>query len=265
MLTLFHNDMSVCAQKVRMVLEHKGLPWNSEHLNLRKGDQFQPNFIKISPKALVPVLVDGESVINESNAIIQYIDEAYPDNPLMPADAFTRALVRKWLIQIDANLHVDVATISVAIAFRDQIKAINDTPEKLNNFYAQIPDPQRAALIKGMIEKGLHFEGIRPAVLAYDNLLKNMNNALVNKQWLVGQTITLADFAYAPYITRLAHLNLAQWWSDLPHLAQWLDRIIKTKGYQQGLLYWNNPDYLTLMSEKGQDAWGHIAAIIEYK
>ena len=57
MLTLFHNDMSVCAQKVRMVLEQKDLPWKSEHLNLRKGEQFTSIFLKISPKALVPVLV----------------------------------------------------------------------------------------------------------------------------------------------------------------------------------------------------------------
>ena len=161
MLTLFHNDMSVCAQKVRMVLEQKDLPWKSEHLNLRKGEQFTSIFLKISPKALVPVLVDGKQVINESNAIIQYIEEQYPSNPLMPPDPFERALVRKWLIQIDANLHVDVATISVAIAFREQMIAANETPEKLQAFYAKIPDPRRAALIKGMIEEGLYFAGIR--------------------------------------------------------------------------------------------------------
>ena len=50
MLTLYHNDMSACAQKVRFVLAVKQLEWQSEELNLRQGDQQRPEYLKINPK-----------------------------------------------------------------------------------------------------------------------------------------------------------------------------------------------------------------------
>ena len=94
MLELYHNDMSVCAQKVRMVLAHKGLEWKSIHYNLRAGEQFNPGFLKISPKALVPVLVHDGDAINESNVIDEYLEEVFPQHPLMPGDPVERARIR---------------------------------------------------------------------------------------------------------------------------------------------------------------------------
>jgi len=54
MIKLYHNDMSTCAQKVRFILATKGLEWEGEELNLRRGDQVQPEFLKINPKGVVP-------------------------------------------------------------------------------------------------------------------------------------------------------------------------------------------------------------------
>ena len=64
MLTLYHNDMSSCAQKVRFVLAEKNLHWHSEELNLRRGDQQRPAYLKINPKGLVPALDhDGDILV----------------------------------------------------------------------------------------------------------------------------------------------------------------------------------------------------------
>ena len=73
MLQLFHNDMSVCAQKVRIVLAHKGVEWQGKNLNLRAGEQFAPEFLRISPKGLVPILVHDDDVIRESSGITRLI------------------------------------------------------------------------------------------------------------------------------------------------------------------------------------------------
>ena|SRR5262249_7673565 len=84
MLALYHNDMSLCAQKVRVCLAEKGLEWESRHLVLRAGEYQQPWYRKLNPRAVVPTLVDGDKVVPESNVILEYLEETYPDPRLLP-------------------------------------------------------------------------------------------------------------------------------------------------------------------------------------
>ena len=57
MLELYHHGSSVCAAKVRIVLAEKGLQWKGHYLDILKGDQFDPEYMKLNPKAVVPTLV----------------------------------------------------------------------------------------------------------------------------------------------------------------------------------------------------------------
>ena len=84
MLALYHNDMSLCAQKVRVGLAEKGLEWESRHLVLRAAEHQQPWYLELNRRAVVPTLIDGEKVIPESNVILEYLDESYPDPALAP-------------------------------------------------------------------------------------------------------------------------------------------------------------------------------------
>src|SRR4051794_9729504 len=77
MLALYHNDMSLCAQKVRVGLAEKKLDWESRHLVLRAAEHQQPWYLELNRRAVVPTLIDGEKVIPESNVILEYLDEAY--------------------------------------------------------------------------------------------------------------------------------------------------------------------------------------------
>jgi glutathione S-transferase len=63
MLTLYHNDMSVCAAKVRTALAAKKLDWNGVHLDLRRGDAQKPEYLKLNPNAVVPTLVHDGRVV----------------------------------------------------------------------------------------------------------------------------------------------------------------------------------------------------------
>src|SRR5258708_36861064 len=93
-LALYHNDMSSCAQKGRLMLAEKGLEWESRHLDLRAGEHQKEWYIKLNPRAVVPTLIDGDIVVPESNVINEYLDERFPDPPLKPADPFGRAKIR---------------------------------------------------------------------------------------------------------------------------------------------------------------------------
>ena len=72
MLELYHNNLSVCAQKVRIVLGEKGVPWTSRYVSLTKGEQLTPEFKQLNPRGLVPVLVhDGHTIVEfERNLLI---------------------------------------------------------------------------------------------------------------------------------------------------------------------------------------------------
>src|SRR5271156_4217676 len=100
MLTLYHNDMSVCAAKVRTALAEKKLDWNGVHLDLRAGDTQKPDYLKLNPNAVVPTLVHDGSVIIESTVICEYIDDEWSDPPLKPTHSLGRARVRLWTKQL---------------------------------------------------------------------------------------------------------------------------------------------------------------------
>lgn len=120
MIELYHNDMSVCAQKVRLALAEKKLSWEGHHLNLRAADQQKPEYLKLNPNAVVPALVDNGTVIIESTVINEYLDDAYPEPRLKPADAAGRARMRLWTKQLDEGVHAATSVVSSAIAFRYQ-------------------------------------------------------------------------------------------------------------------------------------------------
>lgn len=263
MLELYHNDMSVCAQKVRMVLSHKDLDWEGPNVNLRAGEQFSPDFRKINPKGVVPVLVHNGEVVTESNVIIEYLEEVFPELALMSSDPIERAQTRVWLTRLDAGLHEQVAVISFCIAFRHQMLKKYPTKEGLQEFFSKITDPNRKAVMEDMVVNGMDSPRLYLAVFAYNKLIKDMAVALATKDFLVGETMSLADLSFLPYIERLEQLQLSAWWSEYPQIDQWLDRIRDTKAYELGIREWHNPAYIGMMKTFGAKAWPQIKEHLE--
>ncbi len=143
MLRLYHNDMSSCAQKVRITLAEKDLPWDSIHLSLRKGESRTDEYKSINPNGVVPTLIaeDGTPII-ESTVIMEYLDDAYPDFRLKPSDPISSARMRLWTKQLDEGVHDCLAIISNAVAFRYQHMQ-GRSPEELKAYFGGIPDPIR--------------------------------------------------------------------------------------------------------------------------
>jgi maleylpyruvate isomerase len=97
---------SSASYRVRIALNLKGLC--TEHIthHLRKGEQRDPAFLAINPQGLVPVLEDDEgAVLSQSLAIIEWLDETYPEPPLLPKDPLIRAKVRAFADVIACDTH----------------------------------------------------------------------------------------------------------------------------------------------------------------
>src|SRR5207244_2069156 len=74
-LELYHHGSLVCAAKVRFTLMEKGLEWKGHYLDLLKGEHFNPQYLKLNPKAVVPTLVHDGQVLVESTVICEYLDD----------------------------------------------------------------------------------------------------------------------------------------------------------------------------------------------
>ncbi len=87
-ITLYYGSGSPYAWRVQLALEHKALPYERKVLSFSAGDTRKPEFLALNPRHRVPVIVDGDFVLYESNAIVEYLDEAYAGRgaPLFPGD-----------------------------------------------------------------------------------------------------------------------------------------------------------------------------------
>lgn len=107
-MKLYSYFRSSAAYRVRIALNIKGLPYEMESIHLTKdgGRQFSDAFRAINPQMRVPALqLSGGEVLTQSLAIIDYLDEVYPDPPLLPAEALDRARVRAAAQIIACDIH----------------------------------------------------------------------------------------------------------------------------------------------------------------
>jgi glutathione S-transferase len=252
MLTLYHNDMSVCAAKVRTALLEKSLDCSFVHLDLRAGDAQKPDYLKLNPNAVVPTLVNDDRVIIESNVICEFIDDEWPDPPLKPADSFGRARMRLWMKQLDEGLHAAVGSLSFAIAFRHQWLARSS--EDRGKWLAGIPQPERRDRMQSLLELGLQSPYFEPAARRYWKLFDDFEGALEHSSWLAGDRFSLADIAFAPYLARLRHLGFDALFDRHPRATDWARRVAERPSVVGGVERWFNPKYLQLFEKQRPEA-----------
>jgi glutathione S-transferase len=117
-ITLFYGSGSPYAWRAQFALEHKALPYELKVLSFSAGDTRKPEFIALNPRHQVPTLVDGDFVLYESNALVEFLDEAYPGRglPLFPGDARMRAVIRRLVLEVD-NYYDKAAELLLDQAF----------------------------------------------------------------------------------------------------------------------------------------------------
>jgi maleylpyruvate isomerase len=102
--TFFRSSASF---RVRIALNLKGITYQQVPIHLRRGggEQLQAVYTAVNPQALVPALEDGGRILTQSLAIIEYLDEKYPNPPLLPKDPADKALVRSMALIIACEVH----------------------------------------------------------------------------------------------------------------------------------------------------------------
>jgi ganglioside-induced differentiation-associated protein 1 len=265
MLTLYDFGNSVCCQKVRITMRAKGLDWEPIKVDLFKTEQYDPKYLKLNPKGVVPTLVhDGKAVI-ESTLICEYIDETFPQAPqLIPADPWLQSRMRLWSKMVDEGLHDGVTEISFSAMFRERMK--NMPPEVREKRFRNVGDPRRTDRFKSTYDYGVKSPFVVHGVAAYERAFKMLEASIPEGKgpWMLGSDPTLADINLMPYAARLSYLGLLDLWIKArPHARAWWAIAREWPSFKSGLSDLISEPEIAEMQTHGPKIANDVAEIIE--
>jgi maleylacetoacetate isomerase len=173
-LVLYSYWRSSAAFRVRIALNLKGLRYETRavHLVREGGEQHSAAYMAINPQELVPTLVDGNVVLPQSMAIIEYLDEKHPQPPLLPADTAGRARVRALSQVVGCDIH-PIGNLRVLQQIGSQFGA---------------DDAQKAEWMRHWVSTGLH---------ALETMLASSKDT---GHFCHGNTPTMADACLVPQV-----------------------------------------------------------------
>jgi glutathione S-transferase len=270
-VVLYHHGSSTCASKVRFALMEKGIPWTGRYIDILKGEQFDPAYLALNPKAVVPTLVHRERVLVESTVICEYLEDAFPGVPLMPADPYQRAQVRLWTKLVDEELQPAAKYITYASCHRHIIRRM--PPAQFEQFMAGPPgdaesrvtgDPQWVQSKRDIVEHGVRAAGVDSKFRLYDRTLQRMEETLVDRPWLAGDAFSLADVSLTPYVNRLHMLGMAELWAGKrPRVDAWFQRVRARPTFQSCFPDQCPPELTRDLATYGSQTWPEVKRLLE--
>jgi glutathione S-transferase len=117
-ITLHGMSGSPFTWKVQLALEHKRLSYEMRWLSPSKGDLRTPEFAQLNPRRLAPVLTDCEITVYESDAIVRYLEAAYPEPTLFPGNLAAQALAFRLIAEVESHLAPSVEDLVLEILFK---------------------------------------------------------------------------------------------------------------------------------------------------
>ena len=225
---LIHFQGSSCSQKTRIFLNLKGIDWQSHHLNLAAQQNYEPWFLGINPRGLVPVLVHDGAVHIESNDILAYLDETFPETRLIPPEQHNQVVSA---LEEEDSLHLDIRTLTMRFVFpkflaQKKPAAIKQYEEDEGTVSGEA-DPHKAvelAFWNNFAERGVTDDEAQVAAANFRTVYERFEKQLAETPYLAGDELTLLDIAWFIYTHRLKaagypfealHPAVAKWFSKL--------------------------------------------------
>jgi glutathione S-transferase len=204
MFTLYTTPLSANGRKVLAVSHHLGLQPEVRLINVYKGEGRTPEYLSINPWGKIPTLVDGEFTLWESNAILQYLSEAYGEYRLWSRDPKRRADISRWLFWESSHWQPAFYFIPGLATFVGQRLGV----------------PQAAAPAPVVVEWGDE---------RFQSLTRFLDAHLSGREFLVGDEVSLADFSVAGMMMYLrpagfpfeAFAQLSAWYERMERLEAW--------------------------------------------
>ena len=227
---VLHHPTSSCSQKMRIVLNIKGVPWESHVVDLRAKRNNEAWFLGINPRGLVPVLIHDGSVHIESNDIVMYLDEHFPDPRLVPEgreDEMAR------LLKDEDDLHLDLRNLTMRYVIPPDV--VGKATEVLASFRRHgsgtvqgAPDTRKAIELdyweRFNAEDGITDEAVAASAQRFRKELDELETILAKQEFLFCDSLSLLDVAWFVYVARMElvsypvetlHPGVDSWYKNL--------------------------------------------------
>jgi glutathione S-transferase len=167
-MKLYYNPMSPNVRRVRLTAAILGTELEEKKLDFAKGEHKSPEYLALNPNGAVPTLVDGDFVLTESRAIMQYLASKKPESGLLPRDEAARADVTRWQFWDAVHFSPQVGAIAFERVFK-RLMGIGD------------PDTRK----------------VEEALSNFRRFAAVLNKRLEGRQYVVGSALTVADLTLA--------------------------------------------------------------------
>lgn len=196
MMTLYGFWRSLATYRVRIALRLKGVAFEEVSIDLLKGEQFSSDYDALNPEHVVPTLIDGDTRLFQSMAILEYLEETRPEPPLLPRDPYERAHARALALVTIADTH----PLTVPRVRRHLADALSQD--------------------EGGVEAwGAHF--IREGLKTYEKLLERRPPA----PYALGSQVTVADIAVAGHAAGAGYFKVGL--DEFPRFAGLVHTVMK--------------------------------------
>ncbi|HLM43273.1 MAG TPA: glutathione S-transferase N-terminal domain-containing protein [Myxococcaceae bacterium] len=195
-MKVYGHPMSTCTRKVLATLAEKGHEASFELVDLMKGQQKSPQYMAKHPFGVIPFLEDDGFTMYESRAIIRYLDAKLPGTKLTPSDLPSLGRMEQWLSVEQSYFTPGCMAIVMELMF----KALRGGGA-----------PDMAKVAKGRDESARALDAV--------------DRALMTQAYLAGDTFSLADISWLPYLQYLAATPHGTLITERPHVKAWWQRI----------------------------------------
>ena len=220
--------------RVVMTLEEKGLEWQSHHLDIRKKEHITEEYFGINPNGVVPSLVHDGKVIIESADIIDYLDLEFPEPPLRPS---TGPEVDEMLAWMHRAADIHLKAVKTHIYEKRMRGAMTQVAEERQLYERLQTNEELLEFHRKSASDGFTQEELDAAKATLDESFADLDRALESRDWIVGESFSLADIAWIPVHFSL-HVLVGYSYDSFPAVADWARRVGDRPTFKRAILDW---------------------------
>src|SRR5262245_36338575 len=234
MLTLYHYWDSTCSMKVRFCLEEKGIAHDKVFVDLLAFDQLKPDYLALNPNGVAPTIVhDGRPII-ESTVINEYLEEVFPERPLLPTDPAARAAVRVLVRLEDGKMHEAFRAPTFNLMIKPMFAKVGEA--EMERVAAGHPQKWLGEYWKKTMRSPVDERAVSDAFATLRTVMARLESVLGDgRPWLGGDAVSLAECSFVSLVDRTEHFGGADLFDEFPALSAWRERLKARPAYRRAI------------------------------